>query len=77
MLNLKSIFVLALLSASATVSADEVTLDTTDLEATLTANLAESMELMQLQLTTELSTMLVADEQKQDNKETASVQLAD
>ncbi|MCL1048578.1 hypothetical protein L2755_02870 [Shewanella abyssi] len=77
MLNLKSVFVLALLSASATVSADEVTLDTTDLEATLTANLAESMELMQLQLTTELSTMLVADEQKQQDKETASVQLAD
>ncbi|MFT5787942.1 MAG: hypothetical protein ACI8SJ_000037 [Shewanella sp.] len=77
MLNLKSVFILALLSASATVSADEVTIDTTDLEATLTANLAESMELMQLQLTAELNTMLIADEQKQANETTASVQLAD
>ncbi|PKG58298.1 hypothetical protein CXF83_07730 [Shewanella sp. Choline-02u-19] len=77
MLNLKSVFVIALLSASATVSADEITIDTTGLEATLTANLAESMELMQTQLTTELNTMLVADEQKQEDKETASIQLAD
>lgn len=77
MLNLKSVVVIALLSVSATASADEVTIDTADLQATLTANLAESMELMQLQLTTELNTMLVADEQKQDDKETASVQLAD
>ncbi|MCL1057722.1 hypothetical protein L2729_06870 [Shewanella gelidimarina] len=77
MLNLKSVLVIALLSASATVSADEITIDTTGLEATLTANLAESMELMQTQLTTELNTMLVADEQKQEDKATAAIQLAD
>ncbi|MEZ9820438.1 hypothetical protein AB4238_07420 [Shewanella sp. 10N.286.45.A1] len=76
MLNLKTVFVIALLSASTTVSADEITVDTTDLEATLTANLAESMDLMQVQLTEELNTMLVADEQ-QDETATKTVQLAD
>lgn len=76
MLNLKTVFVIALLSASTTVSADEITVDTTDLEATLTANLAESMDLMHVQLTEELNTMLVADEQ-QDETATKTVQLAD
>ena len=76
MLNLKTVFVIALLSASTTVSADEITVDTTDLEATLTANLAESMDLMQVQLTEELNTMLVADEQQEETA-TKTVQLAD
>ena len=76
MLNLKTVFVIALLSASTTVSADEIAVDTTDLEATLTANLAESMELMQVQLTEELNTMLVAEEQQED-KATKTVKLAD
>ena len=76
MLNLKTVFVIALLSASTTVSADEITVDTTDLEATLTANLAESMELMQVQLTEELNTILVADEQQEETA-TKTVQLAD
>ncbi|GIU09585.1 hypothetical protein TUM4261_18140 [Shewanella sp. c952] len=76
MLNLKTVFVIALLSASTTVSADEITVDTTDLEATLTANLAESMDLMQVQLTEELNTMLVADE-LQEETATKTVQLAD
>ncbi|GIU13425.1 MULTISPECIES: hypothetical protein [unclassified Shewanella] len=77
MFNLKSVFVIAILSVSASVSADELTIDTKDIEATLTANLAESMELMQAQLTSELDTMLVTDEQKKNEEATAQVLLAD
>ncbi|WOT06056.1 hypothetical protein [Shewanella youngdeokensis] len=77
MLNLKSVFVIALLSASATVSADELTIDTTDLEATLTANLAESMALMQEQLTDDLNTVLVADKQQQESKTATTAKLAE
>ncbi|MCL1146018.1 hypothetical protein AB4298_15500 [Shewanella sp. 10N.261.52.F9] len=77
MLNLKSVLVIATLSLSATVSADETNIDTKDVEATLTANLAESMELMQSQLTSELNTMLITDEQKKNEEATAKVMLAD
>ncbi|GIU45046.1 hypothetical protein TUM4438_17650 [Shewanella sairae] len=77
MLNLKSVLVIATLSLSASVSADEMTIDTKDIEATLTANLAESMELMQSQLTAELDTMLATDEVKKDQEATAKVLLAD
>ena len=77
MLNLKSVLVIATLSLSATVSADETNIDTKDVEATLTANLAESMELMQSQLTAELNTMLITDEQKKNEEATAKVMLAD
>ncbi len=77
MLNLKSVLVIATLSLSASVSADEITIDTKDIEATLTANLAESMELMQSQLTAELDTMLSTDEVKKNQEATAKVLLAD
>ena len=77
MLNLKSVLVIATLSLSATVSADETNIDTKDVEATLTANLAESMELMQSQLTSELNTMLITDEQKKNEEATAKVMHAD
>lgn len=77
MLNLKSVLVIATLSLSASVSADEITIDTKDIEATLTANLAESMELMQSQLTAELDTMLSTDEVQKNQEATAKVLLAD
>lgn len=62
MLNLKTVLVLALLSTATSVSADEVVIDTTDLHATLTAQLAEGMEQMQLTLTEDLNAVLIADE---------------
>ncbi|GIU28754.1 hypothetical protein L2719_02410 [Shewanella schlegeliana] len=77
MLNLKSVFVIVILGASASVSADEISINTKDVEATLTANLAESMELMQTQLTAELDTMLATDELKKSEEATAQVLLAD
>lgn len=77
MLNLKSVFVIAILGVSASANADEITINTKDIEATLTANLAESMELMQAQLTNELETVLITDEQKKDEEATAKVLLAD
>ncbi|MGS0680496.1 hypothetical protein ACVBIL_04955 [Shewanella sp. 125m-7] len=77
MLNFKSVFIIAILGVSASVSADEISIDTKDIEATLTANLAESMELMQAQLNAELDTVLVSDEQKKNQEATAQVLLAD
>ncbi|GIU18907.1 hypothetical protein [Shewanella sp. MBTL60-007] len=77
MLNLKSVFVIAILGASASVSADEISINTKDIEATLTANLTESMELMQAQLTAELDNMLATDELKKNEEATAQVLLAD
>ncbi len=62
MLNLKTVFVLAFLSTATTVSADELVIDTTDLHATITAQLAEGMELMQKNLTEDLNAVLIADE---------------
>ena len=77
MLNLKSVFVLAILSVSASAMADDSQINTKDVEATLTANLAESMELMQEQLSAELDTILAIDEQKKNEEATAKVLLAD
>ncbi|MDR8522976.1 hypothetical protein [Shewanella fidelis] len=77
MLNLKSVFVLAILSVSASAMADDTQINTKDVEATLTANLAESMELMQEQLSAELDTILAIDEQKKNEEATAKVLLAD
>ncbi|MCK8045628.1 MULTISPECIES: hypothetical protein [Shewanella] len=77
MLNLKSVFVIAILGVSASAMADDTSINTKDIEATLTANLAESMELMQDQLTAELDTMLIIDEQKKNEEATAKVLLAD
>ncbi|WP_108945945.1 hypothetical protein [Shewanella halifaxensis] len=77
MLNLKSVFVLAILSVSASAMADDTQINTKDVEATLTANLAESMELMQEQLSAELDTILTIDEQKKNEEATAKVLLAD
>ncbi|ABV37927.1 conserved hypothetical protein [Shewanella sediminis HAW-EB3] len=62
MLNLKTVFVLALLSTATTVSADEVVIDTADLHATISAQLAEGMEMMQNNLTEDMNTILVAEE---------------
>ena len=77
MLNLKSVFVVAILSVSASAMADDTQINTKDVEATLTANLAESMELMQEQLSAELDTILAIDEQKKNEEATAKVLLAD
>ena len=62
MLNLKTVFVLAFLTIATNVSADEVLIDTTDLHATITAQLAEGMEQMQKNLTEDLNTVLIAEE---------------
>ncbi|RTR32801.1 hypothetical protein [Shewanella atlantica] len=62
MLNLKTVFVLALLSTATTVSADEVVIDTSDLHATISAQLAEGMEMMQNNLTEDMNTILIAEE---------------
>ncbi|RTR37469.1 hypothetical protein EKG38_18590 [Shewanella canadensis] len=62
MLNLKTVFVLALLSTATTVSADEVVIDTADLHATISAQLAEGMEMMQNNLTEDMNTILIAEE---------------
>ncbi|MDB2386302.1 hypothetical protein N9W21_03030, partial [Shewanella sp.] len=76
MLNLKTAFFVAMLSLSTSVCADEMIVDTTKLESTISANLTESMELMQLELSEELNTMLVADQFKAD-KITETAQLAE
>jgi len=62
MLNLKTVFVLALLSTATTVSADEMVIDTSDLHATISAQLAEGMEMMQNNLTEDMNTILIAEE---------------
>ncbi|QFU23894.1 hypothetical protein FM038_018170 [Shewanella eurypsychrophilus] len=62
MLNFKTVFVLAFLTTATNVSADEVLIDTTDLHATITAQLAEGMEQMQKNLTEDLNTVLIAEE---------------
>ncbi|WP_065188032.1 hypothetical protein [Shewanella woodyi] len=58
MLNLKTVFVLAFLSTATSVQADEARIDTTDLHATISAELAEGMEVMQQDLTEDLNAML-------------------
>lgn len=63
MINLKTVFVLALLTTATSVSADEITIDTLDLHATIAADLAEGMEMMQNNLNEDMTNMLIATEQ--------------
>lgn len=71
MINLKTVFVLALLTTATSISADEITIDTLDLHATIAADLAEGMEMMQNNLNEDMTNMLIATEQVAET--TASV----
>ncbi|MFT5705065.1 MAG: hypothetical protein ACI8SK_001019 [Shewanella sp.] len=63
MLNLKTVFVLALLSTATSVQADESTLNMTDLHATISAQLDEGMDVMQQDLTEDLNALLHTENQ--------------
>ncbi|MPY21115.1 hypothetical protein FM037_20690 [Shewanella psychropiezotolerans] len=63
MINLKTVFVLALLTTATSVSADEFAIDTIDLHATIATDLAEGMEMMQQNLNEDMTSMLIATDQ--------------
>ena len=65
MINFKTVFAIALLSASNAATADEIVIDTTDLHATISAQLAEGLELMQQDLNEDLNAILVAQKDEQ------------
>ncbi|KIO37698.1 MULTISPECIES: hypothetical protein [unclassified Shewanella] len=65
MINFKTVFAIALLSASSAATADEIVIDTTDLHATISAQLAEGLELMQQDLNEDLNAILVAQKDEQ------------
>lgn len=76
MFNFKSVFAIALLSSlTATASADEAVIDTVDLHASITAELALTMEQMQQALTEDMNTILIAE--REEEIKTTQVQLAE
>ncbi|GIU30962.1 hypothetical protein TUM4644_30310 [Shewanella colwelliana] len=62
MINFKTVFAIALLSASTAATADEIVIDTTDLHASISAQLAEGLVQMQQDLNEDLNAVLVAQE---------------
>ncbi|MCZ4337556.1 hypothetical protein [Shewanella colwelliana] len=62
MINFKTVFAIALLSASTAAAADEIVIDTTDLHASISAQLAEGLVEMQQDLNEDLNAVLVAQE---------------
>ncbi|ASJ96093.1 MULTISPECIES: hypothetical protein [Shewanella] len=69
MINFKTVFAIALLSASTAATADEIVIDTADLHASISAQLAEGLEQMQQDLNEDLNAILVA--QKDEQQETS------
>lgn len=65
MINFKTVFALALLSACSLASADEIVVDTTDLHASISTQLAEGLAQMQQDLNEDLTAVLVAAEDEQ------------
>jgi hypothetical protein len=65
MINFKTVFALALLSACSLASADEIVVDTTDLHASISAQLAEGLAQMQQDLNEDSTAVLVAEEDEQ------------
>ncbi|MCG9712063.1 hypothetical protein L1D32_17375 [Shewanella insulae] len=65
MINFKTVFAIALLSASTAATADEIVIDTTDLHAAISAQLAEGLEQMQQDLNEDLNAILVAQKDEQ------------
>ncbi|QLE86337.1 MULTISPECIES: hypothetical protein [Shewanella] len=72
MMNLKTLATVALLACTANVHADEIVVDTNDLHAAISAQLAEGLEAMQQDLNDDVNAMLVATES--DKETTANVQ---
>ncbi len=71
MINLKTVFAIALLSASTTTMADEVIIiDTQELHADISAELALSIEQMQQNLHEDTDAMLIADKKEQQTANT-------
>ena len=62
MINFKTVFAIALLSASTAATADEIVIDTSDLHASISAQLAEGLVQMQQDLNEDLNAVLVAQE---------------
>ena len=65
MINLKTVFAIALLSASTAASADEIIIDTTDLHASISAQLAEGLAQMQQDINEDVNAVLVAEKDEQ------------
>lgn len=71
MINLKTVFAIALLSASTTTMADEVIIiDTQELHADISAELALGIEQMQQNLHEDTDAMLIADKKEQQTANT-------
>lgn len=77
MINFKTVFAMALLSSSTVVNADEILVDTTDLHASISAELAEGLTQMQQDLNDDLNAILIAHEDEQLKTEAVSAQLAE
>ncbi|MEI6860465.1 MAG: hypothetical protein V5788_12020 [Shewanella sp.] len=67
MINLKTVFVLTLLTIATSVNADEIAINTVNLHATIAAELAKSMEKMHKNLTEDMDTILIASEQASES----------
>ncbi|QYK00443.1 hypothetical protein [Shewanella psychrotolerans] len=65
MINLKTVFAIALLSVSTAVSADEIIIDTTDLHASISAQLAEGLAQMQQDINEDVNAVLIAEKDEQ------------
>ncbi|WP_394204852.1 hypothetical protein [Shewanella waksmanii] len=72
MMNFKTLAAIALLTCAANVQADEILVDTNDLHAAISAQLAEGLEAMQQDLNDDVNAMLVATESEKET--TANVQ---
>lgn len=75
MINLKTVFAIALLSVSTAASADEIIIDTTDLHASISAQLAEGLTQMQQDINEDVNAVLIAEKDEQPT--TISAQRAD
>ncbi len=76
MFNFKSVLAALIISGTAaTASADELVIDTTDLHASITADLAISMQELKAQLDEDTNTILIA--QTSDEESTEKSELAE
>lgn len=70
MFNFKSVLAALIISGTAaTASADELVIDTTDLHASITADLAISMQEMKAQLNEDINTILIAQTRNDETAE--------
>ncbi|MCG9697270.1 hypothetical protein [Shewanella sp. Isolate11] len=78
MINFKTVFAIALLSASTTAMADEVVIDTTDLYADISAQLAQGIDQMHQDLNNEdMNAVLIAKKKEQQETSEMDARLAE